>query len=55
MYSTWPFWLKVAFGILNVILSGVAWFGWRRVEEGRRWILLLIAVYFVGFWIFMHT
>lgn len=42
-YSMWPFWLKVAFGILNVVLAGVAWFAWRRVEDARRWMLWGIA------------
>lgn len=51
----WPFWLKVAIGILNVVFAGIAWLGWRRVEDGRRWMLWVIAVYFMVFWLFMHT
>src|SRR6185436_744085 len=45
----WPFWLKVAIGILNVVLAGVGWLGWARVEDGRRWILWGIVAYFVVF------
>jgi len=48
-YSMWPFWLKVAIGILNVVLAGVGWLGWARVEDGRRWILWGIVAYFVVF------
>jgi len=55
LYSKWPFWLKVLFGILNVALSGVVWFGWRKPEDGRRWILWGILLYFLVFWVFMHT
>jgi hypothetical protein len=54
-YSMWPFWLKVVFGVLNIALSGVVVFGWRKAEDGRRWILGAIAVYFLVFWVFMHT
>lgn len=54
-YSMWPFWLKVSFGILNVVLAGVAWFGWTRVDDARRWVLWGVAAYFVVFWLFMRT
>jgi hypothetical protein len=54
-YSMWPFWLKVALGIFDVLLSAVAWFWWTRPEQGRRWLLWAIALYLLLVWVFMHT
>jgi hypothetical protein len=36
-------------------LVRVAVFAWRKAEDGRQWILGAIAVYFLVFWVFMHT
>jgi hypothetical protein len=54
-YSSLPFWLQVAFGVLNCLLASVAiWLWWPKRETDRKW-LWIGALYFFLFWLYMRT
>jgi hypothetical protein len=54
-YSSLPFWLQVAFGVINFLLASIALFlWWPKKKSHTRW-LWIAALYFLLFWLYMHT